>query len=73
MAPEADDQRLRIPKAAAQVVVRAIEKNHGPYYKLAKAFEERDWDAVEQIAETDEKEFEKVRIIYLQASYRADK
>lgn len=56
----ADNQRLHLPKATSQVVARAVEKNHGVYFKLAKAFEEKDWDVVEQIAENDKKEFEKV-------------
>jgi len=37
-----------------------VEKNHGVYFKLAKAFEGKDWDAVEKIAEDERKEFEKV-------------
>ena len=40
---------------------RAVEKNHGVYFKIAKAFEEKDWDIVEKVAEDDKNEFEKVR------------
>jgi len=57
----ADDQRLHLPKATSQVVSRAVEKNHGAYFKIAKAFEEKDWDFVEKVAEDDKNEFEKVR------------
>jgi hypothetical protein len=57
----ADDQQLHLPKATSQVVSRAVEKNHGVYFKIAKAFEEKDWDVVERVAEDDKKEFEKVR------------
>jgi COP9 signalosome complex subunit 3 len=59
----ADDQRLHLPKATPQVVSRAVEKNHGVYFKIAKAFEEKDWDIVEKVAEEDETEFEKVRTL----------
>jgi hypothetical protein len=59
----ADDQRLHLPKATSQVVSRAVEKNHGAYFKIAKAFEEKDWDIVEKVAEDDKTEFEKVRIL----------
>jgi COP9 signalosome complex subunit 3 len=59
----ADDQRLHLPKATPQVVSRAVEKNHGVYFKIAKAFEEKDWDIVEKVAEDDKTEFEKVRTL----------
>jgi hypothetical protein len=59
----ADDQRLHLPKATPQVVSRAVEKNHGVYFKIAKAFEEKDWDIVEKVAEDDKNEFEKVRTL----------
>ena len=55
-----DNQRLHLPKAAPQVVARAVEKNHGAYFKIAKAFEEKDWDFVEKLAEDEKSEFEKV-------------
>lgn len=35
------------------------------YFKLAKAFEGRDWDAVEKIAEDESKEYEKVSLLVL--------
>ena len=56
----ADDQRLHLPKATPQVVSRAVEKNHGAYFKIAKAFEEKDWDFVEKLAVDEKTEFEKV-------------
>jgi hypothetical protein len=59
----ADTQRLNLPKATPQVVARAVEKNHGIYFKIAKAFEEKDWDIVEKVAEDDKTEFEKVRTL----------
>jgi len=37
-----------------------VEKNHGAYFKIAKAFEEKDWDFVEKSAEDEKTEFEKV-------------
>jgi hypothetical protein len=57
---KADQQKLQLPKATAQVVVRATEKNKGAYLKLAEAFEAKDWDHVEKIANDERKEFEKV-------------
>jgi hypothetical protein len=56
----ADYQKLQLPKATSQVVVRAVERDKGPYLKLAEAFEAKDWDHVEKIANDERKEFEKV-------------
>jgi hypothetical protein len=56
----ADDQRLHLPKAASQVVARAVEKDHAVYFKIARAFEGGHWDMVERYAERDKTEFEKV-------------
>ena len=41
-------------------MARAVEKNHGAYSKIAKAFEEKDWDFVEKLAVDEKTEFEKV-------------